>query len=86
MNDINTPLLSWIGENDRQVSPSQSMEFHMALRRLSKLNVLLIYKEETHALMNKENQVDLAKRLEEWFGYFLKGEPAPEWITANWIR
>ncbi|TEB40569.1 hypothetical protein D0809_29945, partial [Flavobacterium circumlabens] len=32
--NVDTPLLLWTGRNDRQVLPSQSMEFHLALRRL----------------------------------------------------
>lgn len=72
--DINSALLLWTGENDTQVKPWQSMEFHMALRRLGKENVLLIYPDEDHALSLEKNQVDLTSRIESWFRKYLKPE------------
>ena len=29
----------------------------------------------------KPNQIDYHRRILEWFGHYLKGEPAPQWIT-----
>lgn len=81
--DINAPLLSWTGKNDRQVSPIQSMELHMALRRLGKRSIMLVYPDEEHTLMQKENQEDLVARVFEWFGHYLKGEPEADWMKPD---
>lgn len=44
---------------------------------------MLIYPKEGHALLNKENQTDLAHRIEDWFGYYLKDERPKKWITEG---
>ncbi|MEA9412637.1 S9 family peptidase [Flavobacterium sp. PL02] len=69
---VNTPLLSWAGEQDAQVHYYQTIEFHLALRRLGKINTMLLYPGEDHVLMNKKYQKDLTERIEEWFDYYLK--------------
>ena len=29
------------------------------------------------------NQIDYHNRIMEWFNHYLKGEPAPDWITKG---
>lgn len=70
--NMSSALLLWTGENDTQVKPWQSMEFHMALRRLGKENTLLVYPGEDHALSLEKNQIDLMTRIEGWFRKYLK--------------
>ncbi|PHK27531.1 hypothetical protein VF13_41480, partial [Nostoc linckia z16] len=77
--DINTPLLLWTGEQDRQVHYYQSIAFYLALRRLDKKEIMLIYPDEGHALLKPGNQADLTSRMESWLNFFLKDEPA-SWI------
>ncbi|MEZ0181905.1 prolyl oligopeptidase family serine peptidase [Flavobacterium oncorhynchi] len=77
---VNTPLLSWAGEQDAQVHNYQSIEFHLALRRLGKINTMLLYPGEDHTLMNCKYQKDLTERIEQWFGYYLKGSKKPDWF------
>ncbi len=77
---VNTPLLSWAGEQDAQVHYYQTIEFHLALRRLDKINTMLLYPGEDHVLMNKKHQKDLTERIEQWFDYYLKGSKKPEWF------
>ncbi|MFH6961669.1 prolyl oligopeptidase family serine peptidase [Flavobacterium plurextorum] len=77
--NVNTPLLSWTGEIDDNVAPEQSIEFHLALRRLNKTNVMLIYKDEGHALLKRENCLDLTSKIKEWFDHYLKDQPIPKW-------
>jgi dipeptidyl aminopeptidase/acylaminoacyl peptidase len=79
---ITTPLLSWAGKDDIVVRSSQSEVFYSALRRLKKEHIMLLYPNEGHSLSNPENQADLTRRVESWFGHFLKGEPA-EWIAKG---
>lgn len=81
--DIQTPLLLWTGDRDKTVNPLQSIEMHLALRRLQKLNVMLIYEGDTHNLGNKNHQKDLSNRMLEWCNYFLKGGNKPDWLNAD---
>lgn len=80
---IQTPLLIWSGKKDSTVPVSQSIAMHIALRRLGKENIFLSYSDESHVISNKSMQEDLTRRIRDWFGYFLKDDPAPEWITKG---
>jgi hypothetical protein len=42
-----------------------------------------MYPGENHSLAIKANQIDYHHRIIDWFGYYLKGEPAPEWINKG---
>lgn len=59
------------------------MEFYLALRRLKKEQILLIYHEGSHSIQIPENQIDLTGRPSYWFGYYLKGEKKPEWFVSR---
>jgi hypothetical protein len=45
--------------------------------------VLLQYGGEDHALRKKANQIDYHHRIFEWFGHYLRGEPAAPWIMQG---
>lgn len=77
---IETPLLIWTGEQDRQIHYYQSIAFYLALRRLQKKEIMLMYPGESHALLNKQYQKDFTHRIEDWLGYYLKGESIKQWI------
>jgi len=77
---ISIPLLLWTGENDKQINPKQSISFYLALRRMQKKGVLLVYPKETHSLVLKQNQIDLYNRVRDWLAYFLKGEKS-DWVN-----
>ena len=79
---VKTPLLSWTGAEDRHVNYYQSIEYYLALRRLGKTHTMLIYPEEGHALLKEQYQIDLTKRIQEWFGHYLKNEPLMPWMEA----
>jgi dipeptidyl aminopeptidase/acylaminoacyl peptidase len=81
--NMSTPLLSWTGNEDRQVNWNQSIEFYLALRRLEKKHILLIYPDEGHTLSNGKNQKDLSIRFHEWFDYHLKDTAPAEWIKTG---
>ncbi len=71
--DINTPLLLWTGEEDYHVHWRQSIELYLGLRRLGKTCELLIYPGEAHTMWKKpKNQIDLTKRIKQWFRKYLK--------------
>ncbi|WP_413998108.1 alpha/beta hydrolase family protein [Flavobacterium sp. W1B] len=69
---INTPLLSWTGMKDKNVDWKQSLALHLALRRLKKENILLVYPDEGHVLKNLEARSDLSVHIRNWFRKYLK--------------
>lgn len=70
---ISTPLLNWSGKDDQSVNYEQSIELHLALRRLNKPGKLLLYPGQGHILTNNKAQEDLTLRIKEWFDYYLRG-------------
>lgn len=80
---IKTPLLLWSGKDDRVVPVKQSISFYMALRRLGKQTILLAYPNEGHTFVTATNQIDLTRRIINWFDYFLKGKKDIGWITVG---
>lgn len=83
VDNITTPLLSFAGKEDYHVNWNQSLELFMAMRRLGKKSILLLYPGEGHVLGNPENQIDFTKRVCQWFGYYLKDENATGWIQKG---
>ena len=81
--NVTTPLLSWTGEKDDHADWQQSIEFHLALRRLGKTNTLLVYPGDDHTINDPKHQKDLTRKVNEWFGYYLKREKAPDWMKPN---
>lgn len=79
--DLETPLLMAFGDNDGTVDWDQGTEFYNFARRAGKQMVLLVYEGEDHGFRRQANQVDYHRRINEWFGHYLQGEPAPRWIT-----
>jgi hypothetical protein len=69
------------GDNDGTVFWHQSVELYNVARRAGKDVVMLVYGGEDHGLRKKPNQIDYHRRIQEWFGHYLKGEPAASWIT-----
>ena len=45
--------------------------------------MLLVYTGEDHGLRKKANQMDYHRRIIEWFGHYLKDEPATSWIQGG---
>ena len=78
---INTPLMIQHGDADEAVPWYQSIELYLALRRLGKESVFLHYYDEPHHLRNLANRLDYAIKMKEYMDHYLKGEPAPAWIT-----
>ncbi len=80
---LKTPLLLWSGKEDRQVDPDQSISYHLALRRLGKKNIMLLYPKEGHVVQKPVNQQDLSIRVEQWFDYYLKDIKTVDWISKG---
>src|SRR5690606_25067674 len=80
---LDTPLLVTFGDQDGAVDWHQGIELYNAARRAGKDMVLLVYDGENHSLSKKPNQLDYHRRIREWFGHYLKGEPAASWIKIG---
>lgn len=82
-NRVNTPLLIMHNDNDGAVPWYQGIELFMSLRRLEKPVWMLQYNNEAHNLMERRNRKDLSIRLQQFFDHYLKGAPAPNWMTQG---
>jgi dipeptidyl aminopeptidase/acylaminoacyl peptidase len=80
---MKTPLLLAFGDNDGTVHWHQGVEFYNIARRAKKDVVMLVYGGEDHSNRRKPNQLDYHKRIVQWFGHYLKDEPAQPWITKG---
>ncbi len=78
-----TPLLIEVGDADGTVFWHQGVELYNIARRAKKDVVLIVYANEDHGLRQKADQIDYHRRILEWFGHYLKGEPAAAWITSG---
>ena len=83
VDSLHTPLLLEEGDADGNVNHFQSEELYNFGRRLGKNVVYLVYQGENHNVARPESQADYARRQLEWFGHWLKGDPAPAWITGG---
>ncbi len=77
---IHTPLLIFHGSEDRSVQPYQGMALFLAMRRLQRPAWLLFYKNEGHQMGGEANCRDFTEKLTNFFGYYLKNEPKPDWM------
>lgn len=80
---IETPMLLLHGDADDAVPWEQSIEMFLAMRRLGKEAVLLQYRDEPHHPQQYANKLDWATKMKEWIDHYLKGTPAPAWITEG---
>jgi dienelactone hydrolase len=80
---MKTPLLIAFGDNDGTVHWHQGVELYNIARRAQKDVVMLVYGGEDHSNRRKPNQLDYQRRIVQWFGHYLKGEPAQPWITSG---
>ena len=81
--DVKTPLLMLHNDKDGAVDFEQGIEYYNALRRLKKPVTMITYRGENHGLAKRENMRDYSIRMMEFFDYYLKGKPAPEWWSKG---
>ena len=77
---IETPLLILHNDEDTAVPWEQGIELFVALRRLNKPAWMLNYNGEPHWVTKYHNQKDFTRRMQQFFDYYLKDEPAPAWM------
>jgi len=81
--DVRTPLLMLHNDKDGAVDFEQGIEYYNALRRLKKPVTMITYRGENHGLAKRENMRDYSIRMMEFFDYYLKDKPAPEWWSKG---
>lgn len=80
---VTTPLLIMHNDKDGAVPWYQGIEYFTALKRLGKKVWMLQYNDEDHNLVERRNRKDLSVRLAQFFDHYLKGAPAPKWMTEG---
>src|SRR5690606_7981925 len=83
MDRVQTPVAIMANDNDGAVPWYQGIEMFMALRRLGKPSWMLNYNNDAHNLMERQNRKDIQIRQQQFFDHFLKGKPAPKWISSG---
>jgi dipeptidyl aminopeptidase/acylaminoacyl peptidase len=81
--DAAQPFLIMHGTADPTVSFTEGMNFYNALRYNGKNAIMLAYPGEGHGLRGMANRKDLTIRYFEFFDHYLKGAPAPKWMTEG---
>jgi len=76
-------MLIMHGTDDPTVAFFHGLSFYNALRFNGKAAFLLAYPGEGHGLNGLANRRDLTVRFFEFFNHYLKGAPAPEWMTEG---
>lgn len=80
---VTTPLLILHNKKDGAVPFGQSLSMFISLRRLHKKVWMLQYDDEDHTLEDYANQRDFTIRQQQFFDHYLKGKPAPRWMTKG---
>jgi len=78
---IKTPYLTMANDEDDAVPWQQGIQFFTAMRRLGKEAYMFTYNGEKHGLRQRENQKHWTVHLAEYFDYFLKDAPKPDWMV-----
>lgn len=85
-NKITTPLLIMHNKEDNAVPWSHGIELFNACRRLGKPCWMLQYDcspRQGHQLVNILARKDYTIRVQQFFDRYLKGKPAPKWMTKG---
>lgn len=77
---VKTPVTILANDADDAVPWYQGIEYYLALRRLGKEVYLFDYNGEPHHLLKRANQKDYTVRMQQYFDYYLKGAPKPDWM------
>jgi len=81
--EVTAPFLIMHGAADPTVPFINGLSMYNALRYNNKKAVLLAYPGEGHGLRGMANRKDLTIRFFQFFDHYLKGAPAPKWLTEG---
>ena len=70
-------------DEDGAVPWYQGIEMFVAMRRLEKPAWLLNYNGDPHWVMGRENRLDFAKRMQQFFDHYLMDGPLPKWMAEG---
>ena len=79
--EVTAPFLIMHGGADPTVPFTNGLAMYNALRYNGKKAVLLAYPGEGHGLRGMANRKDLTIRFFQFYDHYLKGAPAPAWLT-----
>jgi len=65
--NVTTPTLILHGDADARVHPGQGMEWHRALKTLGVPVEFVRYPREAHPIKERLHQIDLMRRVTEWY-------------------
>ncbi len=80
---ITTPCLIRHDDADGAVPFSEGVQLFVALRRLNKPAWLINYNGAPHNLSRQADKKDWSVRMMQFFDHYLKGSPAPDWMTKG---
>lgn len=81
--NVRTPLIIMADDKDGAVDFNQGITYFNTLRQMNKDVILLEYVGENHNLARPINMKDYQMRQREWFDHYLRGAPAPDWMTKG---
>jgi dipeptidyl aminopeptidase/acylaminoacyl peptidase len=81
--EVTAPFLIMHGTSDPTVAFTNGLAMYNAMRYNGKNAVLLAYENEGHGLRGMANRKDLTIRYFQFFDHYLKGGPAPKWMTEG---
>ena len=81
--NVKTPVLMMHNDDDGAVPWYQGIEMFMGLKRLGKPVWMLNYNGEKHGLIQRKNRKDWSLRMSQYFDYYLKDAPMPEWMSKG---
>lgn len=82
-NKITTPLLIMHNREDNSLNWHQGVALYLSMQRLQKPCWMLEYDHENHVLLEEKNALDYTIRMTQFFDHYLKGAPAPTWMTKG---
>jgi dipeptidyl aminopeptidase/acylaminoacyl peptidase len=80
---VSTPVVIMSNDADGAVPYYQGIEMFTALKRLNKPSWLLVYNNEAHNLVQRQNRKDISIREQQFFDFYLKGAKAPAWMVSG---
>jgi dipeptidyl aminopeptidase/acylaminoacyl peptidase len=80
---VQTPVLIMSNDGDGAVPWYQGIELFIGLKRFGKEAYFVDYNGDAHNPRKRANQLDVDRRMQQFFAAKLKGEPAPEWMEKG---
>jgi len=83
LDKVTTPILFMHNKGDGAVPFNQGQQLFVGLRRMGKRAWLLQYDDSSHETSSYQSNLDYTTRMTQFFDHYLKGAPAPVWMTRG---